>query len=79
MHLCVTVANARRAAADFLVDLAAAVDDVRTAPAGKFKDGTGALYGMAATIPDKSLVAQVSVFFLDALYKTRFSGAGDAI
>jgi sphinganine-1-phosphate aldolase len=78
VHLCVTYANAPEAD-KFLVDLAAAVHEVRTAPPGKFKDGSGALYGMAASIPDKSLVSQVSIFFLDALYKTRLSSSSDAL
>jgi len=78
VHMCVTLANAHRAG-DFLRDVAEAVAEVQTAPPGKFKDGTGALYGMAAAIPDKSFVKQVSYFFLDALYKTRFSGAADRL
>ncbi len=68
IHLCVTYANAG-SASKFLTDLKAAVQDVMTAPPGKFKDGTGAIYGMAAAIPDKSLVNQVAYGFLDALYK----------
>lgn len=70
IHICVTYANAGTAAV-FLSDLAAAVEDVRTAPPGKFKDGTGAMYGMAASIPDKSVVATVAYNFLDALYSAR--------
>jgi sphinganine-1-phosphate aldolase len=67
IHICVTYANADSAQA-FLTELAAAVQDVLTAPPGKFKDGTGAIYGMAAAIPDKSVVNQVAYGFLDALY-----------
>ena len=78
VHLCVTYANCREAD-KFLRDLKDAVEDVRTAAPGKYKDGTGALYGMAASIPDKSLVSQVSIFFLDALYKTRYSTPADSI
>lgn len=69
IHICVTYANAP-SAERFLVDLASAVEDVLTAPPGKFKDGSGAIYGMAAAIPDKSLVSQVAYGFLDALYAT---------
>ena len=68
MHLCVTYANAGQAEA-FLRDLAAAVADVRTAPPGKYRDGSGAIYGLAASVPDKTLVSQVCFSFLDALYK----------
>ena len=44
-----------------------AVLDVETAPPGKFKDGMGAIYGMAESIPDRSLVdelAKVRIFIL---------------
>jgi len=67
IHFCVTYANAGRAE-EFLRDLEEAVEEVRTAPPGKFKDGNGALYGMAASIPDKSVVVTVAHNFLDALY-----------
>jgi sphinganine-1-phosphate aldolase len=68
IHICVTYANAGSAQL-FLADLKDAVQDVVTAPPGKFKDGSGAIYGMAASIPDKSLVSQVAYGFLDALYQ----------
>jgi sphinganine-1-phosphate aldolase len=68
MHLCVTFANAGRAA-EFVRDLAEAELDVRTAPKGKYADGSGAIYGLAASIPDKSLVGEVCFSFLDSLYK----------
>ena len=68
VHVCVTYANAGQMD-QFLEDLKAAVQDVLTAPPGKFRDGSGALYGMAAAIPDKSFVGQISFNFLDALYK----------
>jgi sphinganine-1-phosphate aldolase len=68
IHICVTFANAG-SVDRFLADLADAVADVVSAPPGKFKDGSGAIYGMAAAIPDKSLVSQVAFGFLDALYR----------
>jgi len=68
IHLCVTYANAGQVER-FLEDLKEAVEDVKTAPPGKYKDGSGALYGLAAAIPDKSVIGQVCFSFLDALYK----------
>ena len=68
IHVCVTYANAGQAE-KFLEDLKDAVQDVLTAPPGKFKDGSGAIYGLAAAIPDKSVIGQVCFSFLDALYK----------
>jgi sphinganine-1-phosphate aldolase len=67
VHICVTYANAPQAEA-FLADLAAAVGEVRANP-GKFKDSAGAMYGLAAAIPDKSFVNAFAFTFLDALYK----------
>jgi sphinganine-1-phosphate aldolase len=68
VHLCVTYANAGSVDA-FLADLAAAERDVLTAAPGRFRDGSGAIYGLAESVPDKSLVNQVCFSFLDALYK----------
>lgn len=70
IHICVTAANAGRAE-EFLSDLAAAVHEVMTAPPGKYKDGSGAIYGLAASIPDKSLVNWFAYAFLDTLYKAK--------
>ncbi len=35
---------------------------------GKFKDGMGAIYGMAESIPDRSLVHELARDYIDALY-----------
>ena len=70
VHICVTYANCG-SSAKFVDDLRKAIDHVKTAPAGTFKDGAGAMYGLAASIPDKSVVSQVAFGFLDALYATR--------
>jgi len=77
IHLCVTYANAG-SAQRFLTDLAAAVHDVVHAAPGDFKDGTGAMYGMAESIPDKSMVGEIAFGFLDALYTTKETAAKGA-
>ncbi|RYG52269.1 hypothetical protein EON66_09925 [archaeon] len=69
VHICFTYANCHRAK-EFVADLRASVAAVAAAPAGMYKEGSAAIYGMAASIPDKSLVAQVASMFLDTLYKT---------
>jgi hypothetical protein len=79
-----------------VADLKDAVNDVETAPPGKFKDGMastsqkslytvsvysrsstalicanlcqGAIYGMAESIPDRSLVDDLAKDYIDALY-----------
>ena len=68
IHLCVTFANAERASTSFVDDLAASVAAVRAAPPGTYKNGSGAIYGMAESIEDKSLVSQVAWGFCDTLY-----------
>ena len=55
IHLTVT-ANHAAIVADYLADLASAVDDVRRAP-GLARSGTAPMYGMAAKLPFRRLVA----------------------
>ena len=69
VHICVTYANAGKAG-EFVADLRAAVAEVAAAPAGAYKDGAAAFYGLAASIPDKSMVVGTALNFLDALYHT---------
>lgn len=68
IHVAVTLPIVR--AVDALIkDL----EDVVEACKGKAKDGKGsaaALYGVAGSIPDKSIVRDLAVGFLDTLYKT---------
>ncbi|RKP09837.1 sphinganine-1-phosphate aldolase BST1 [Thamnocephalis sphaerospora] len=54
-------------AEQFCQDLKAAVDEVRADPELS-KHGKAAIYGMAATIPDKSVIGEVAKGFVDALY-----------
>ena len=51
----------------FAADLAAAVDEVRQ-NAAAYKDGAAAIYGMAETLPDRSLISDMSKSVLDSLY-----------
>jgi hypothetical protein len=55
IHLTVT-ANHAAIVDDYLADLAAAVDDVRRDPS-LAKSGTAPMYGMAAKLPIRRLVA----------------------
>lgn len=78
VHICITYANAEAAATSFVSDLEASIAAVKTAPAGKYKGGAGAIYGMAASIEDKSLVNEVAFGFLDTLYKADPPALADA-
>lgn len=69
VHICVTYANAGQAA-EFVADLNASVAAVKVTPPAHYKGGAAAIYGMAATLPDQSLVARVADTFMDAMYKT---------
>ena len=55
----------------FLADLETSVEQVRAEP-GELT-GRAAVYGMAQTIPDKSLVAELATGFLDIIYSTNTS------
>jgi sphinganine-1-phosphate aldolase len=52
----------------FLQDLRASVDDVKENPQ-KFSKGSAAIYGMAASIPDRSIVKDIVVGYLDLCMK----------
>jgi sphinganine-1-phosphate aldolase len=52
----------------FLEDLRESVGEVRNYPE-RFKDGMAPVYGMAATMPDRSLVSQLLVSYTEALLK----------
>ena len=52
----------------FLADLETSVERARAEP-GELT-GRAAVYGMAQTIPDKSLVAELATGFLDIIYST---------
>jgi sphinganine-1-phosphate aldolase len=67
VHVCVTL-PVSDAIAELLADLKESVAIVLADPTPK-KDGMGAIYGMAASIPDKSLVTDITKGYLDALTK----------
>jgi len=69
MHFCTTyLAASQDAGPRFLADLKASIHTVQTAPKGRFKDSKGAIYGMAASIPDRSMVDSMALTYIDAQY-----------
>lgn len=53
----------------FVNNLRASIDDfIEMKKQGKKKSGNAALYGMAASIPDRSIVEEVAIGFIDSLY-----------
>lgn len=67
VHICCTLPTVP-VVDQFLRDLEACVTMVKADPAAT-KDGMGAIYGMAASIPDKSLVVDIAKGYLDVLTK----------
>lgn len=68
VHICVTLRHTRPGVADrFIEDLREAVAHVKAHP--DEKGGMAPVYGMAATIPDRSMIRDLLVRYIDLLYK----------
>ena len=68
VHICVTLRHTLPGIAErFIHDLKFAVEYVRNNP--HEKGGMAPVYGMAATIPDRSIVADLLDKYMDLLYK----------
>ncbi|KHJ91697.1 pyridoxal-dependent decarboxylase domain protein [Oesophagostomum dentatum] len=69
IHICLTYNHASDEFVDaFLKDLSEVCAEVAASADKGCKSSTAALYGMAAQIPDKSLVDEMAFEFLDACY-----------
>ncbi len=67
VHICVTLRHTQAGVASrFIEDLKAAVDHVERSP--QQEGGMAPIYGMAATIPDRKVVAELLDGYLDTLY-----------
>ncbi|XP_026878408.2 sphingosine-1-phosphate lyase 1 [Electrophorus electricus] len=70
IHICVTMLHTMPGVAEqFIRDVKDEVAVIMKNPKEK-TTGMGAVYGMAQTIPDRSMVTEVSCGFLDCLYST---------
>jgi len=68
IHLCVTRPHTLPGVADkFITDVAEITAEIIKDPS-KSKAGSAAMYGMAASIPDRSIVEDLTGVFLDSLY-----------
>lgn len=68
VHLAVTLRHAQPGVAErFLTDLRAAVDEARAHP--EADHGMAPVYGMAATLPLRSVVGDILKRYIDLLYK----------
>ncbi|KAL4640940.1 sphingosine-1-phosphate lyase 1 [Arapaima gigas] len=70
IHICVTLLHTKPGVAEqFVSDVKQEVAIIMKNPKEK-TTGMGAIYGMAQSIPDRSMVTEVSHGFLDCLYST---------
>ncbi|KAM4730348.1 sphingosine-1-phosphate lyase 1 isoform 2-T2 [Anableps anableps] len=70
IHICCTVLHTQPGVADrFVREVKEQVAIIMENPKEK-TTGMGAIYGMAQSIPDRSLVTEISKGFLDCLYST---------
>jgi glutamate/tyrosine decarboxylase-like PLP-dependent enzyme len=68
VHICVTLRHTQPGLAEqFLADLREAVEAVRAQP--QKEGGMAPLYGMAATLPDRSVISDFLKFYMDMWFK----------
>jgi len=68
VHLCITLRHTQPGIAKrFLRDLESAVEYVKKNP--RAKGGMAPMYGLAATIPDRTIVSDLMERYIDLLYK----------
>ncbi|KAL6487085.1 hypothetical protein MHYP_G00037110 [Metynnis hypsauchen] len=73
IHICVTMLHTKPGVAErFITDVKEEVAIIMRNPQEK-TTGMGAIYGMAQSIPDRSMVTEISCGFLDCLYSTEVS------
>ncbi|XP_077561332.1 sphingosine-1-phosphate lyase-like [Haemaphysalis longicornis] len=74
-HLCVTLLHVSENVADrFLKDMRQCTADILRAPR-KPSSGQAAIYGLAQSIPDRSVVEELAHAYIDACYSTRGSSS----
>uniref|UniRef100_H3AW53 sphinganine-1-phosphate aldolase n=1 Tax=Latimeria chalumnae TaxID=7897 RepID=H3AW53_LATCH len=70
IHICVTLLHTKpKVKEQFVEDVRTSVSEIMKNPKAK-TTGMGAIYGMAQSIPDRSMVSEISRLFLDCLYTT---------
>lgn len=75
IHICVTLLHTKPGVAQqFVKDVEDCVCEIMENPKAK-TTGMGAIYGMAQSIPDRSMVSEISRAFLDCLYSTDIPAA----
>ncbi|XP_078463519.1 sphingosine-1-phosphate lyase 1 [Lampetra planeri] len=71
IHIAVTLLHTRPGVAEKLLDdITSCVAEIMLTPTAK-TTGKGAIYGMAQSIPDRSLITEITHGFLDCMFSTR--------
>nr|CAG4634753.1 EOG090X051L [Alona affinis] len=71
IHLTITYLHTREGVAkQFLDDIREAVAEIKKNP-GAYTEGSTVVYGTTASIPDRSLVSEITGIFLDSLYSLK--------
>jgi len=71
VHICVTLVHTQHGVADrFISDVTKSVREIMKRPQAK-TTGAGAMYGMAAGVPDRSVIGDLTMAYLDAFYDTK--------
>lgn len=70
LHVCLTMLHTQEGVADqFIKDVEESVEEIMKTPKAEC-GGAGAIYGMAQSIPDRSLVNEIARAFIEACYST---------
>ena len=70
-HMCITTLHTLPGVADrFINDIREITEEIMIDPSA-CDSGTAAVYGMAASIPDRSIVSELTGVYLDALYSSK--------
>ncbi|KAM4030547.1 sphingosine-1-phosphate lyase 1 [Anomaloglossus baeobatrachus] len=79
IHICLTLLHTKPGVAQlFVKDVQESLSVIMEDPGAK-TTGAGAIYGMAQTIPDRSLITEISKAFLDCLYLTELPPSAQQI
>ncbi|KXJ12320.1 sphingosine-1-phosphate lyase 1 [Exaiptasia diaphana] len=71
IHYCITLLTTQQGVADrFIKDIKECTAKLLNDPNAK-TTGMGAIYGMAQSIPDRSMVSELACGFLDCMYNTK--------
>jgi len=70
-HICLTLMHTQEGVVEkFLMDIKSCTAEIMLDPKLPV-GGVGAIYGMASSIPDRSMVAEITTAFMDATYSTK--------